>query len=229
MKAVRQIGDRVSGLVGELGWPTLGSSVELPVYIIHNSIDPEDYFFIFDFEEFVESGRRDWFARPKLRLWAGRSDFKRRAFARQLRESFAREFELARQELAEKAEAPRGWFSGVPKALAGLAAPSLPGAMANIVLLVAVSAGNLVLRQILPSSWTRRKTDQQKLEDGIEETKSKVDAALETIEITLHMELYRHAWHGHPPGRLTGMDYDAWPLPNYVRVHLTDGASGSWW
>lgn len=229
MKGIKAVSDRISEVLGGVKAPTLGREIELPVYLIHNSPDVEDYFFIFDFEEFVEQSRQGWFVRPKLRVWAGRSDFNRRAFARQFRESFAQEFELARQELAMQKENKRGWLGGVPEFFRGIAAPSLPGMISNLVLLIALSAGNKVLEHILPESWTRRKTDAQKLEQGIEETKGKVDAALESVEITLHMELYRHAWRGQPPGKLTGMDYDAWPLPNYVRQHLMDGTSGSWW
>lgn len=229
MKPIKDIRNRITDAVGTLKLPALAREVELPVYLIHNSPDPEDYFFIFDFEKFVEQSREGWFVRPKLRLWAGRSDINRRAFARQFRESFAQEFELARTELAAQDNTKKGWFSGVPGFFRGIAAPSLAGMLSNLVLLVAISAGNLVLSQILPNSWSRQKTDAQKLEDGIEETKSKVDTALEQIAITLHIELYRHAWRGQPPGRLTEMDYQAWPLPNYVRQHLADGTSGSWW
>ncbi|GFE51292.1 hypothetical protein So717_30450 [Roseobacter cerasinus] len=229
MKGIRALGDRIVDTVGGLSLPKLGREVELPVYLIHNSPDAEDYFFIFDFEDFVEQSRQGWFVRPKLRLWAGRSDFNRRAFARLFRESFAQEFELARVELARRPEAKRGWFGGLPGFFRDIAAPSIPGMLANLVLLVAVSAGGKVLGQILPASWTRQKTDAQKLEEGITETQGKVDAALSEIEISLHMELYRHAWRGQPPGRLTGVEYDAWPLPNYVRQHLEDGTSGSWW
>ncbi|WP_299962776.1 hypothetical protein [uncultured Roseobacter sp.] len=229
MSGIRRIRERVAGAFGGVSLPTLGRQVALPVYLIHNSADAEDYFFIFDFEEFVEQSRQGWFVRPKLQLWAGRSDFNRRAFARQFRESFAQEFDLARSELAAQSGTKRGWFGGLPGFFRDIAAPSLPGVLANLVLLVAVSAGSKVLGQILPRGWLQQKSAAQKLEDGIAETKGKVDAALEQIEITLHMELYRHAWRGAPPGRLTGVDYDAWPLPAYVRQHLMDGTSGSWW
>lgn len=229
MKGIRGLGDRITYAVSGLKLPTLGREVELPVYLIHNSPDAEDYFFIFDFEDFVEQSRQGWFVRPKLRLWAGRSDFNRRAFARQFRENFAQEFELARAELAARKDVKRGWFGGLPGFFRDIAAPSLPGVISNLVLLVALSAGSKVLDQILPAGWTRQKTDAQKLEDGIQETRDKVDAALREIEITLHMDLYRHAWRGQPPGRLTGVDYDAWPLPAYVQQHLMDGTSGSWW
>lgn len=229
MKGIRSITERIAGTVSGLKLPSLGRAVELPVYVIHNSADEEDYFFIFDFEEFVEQSRQGWFVRPKLRLWAGRSDFNRRAFARQFRMSFAQEFEMARAELAAQKDTKRGWFGGLPGFFRDIAAPSLPGVLSNLVLLVALSAGGKVLGQILPAGWTRQKTDAQKLEDGIQETRDKVDAALGEIEITLHMDLYRHAWRGQPPGRLTGVDYDAWPLPAYVQQHLMDGTSGSWW
>lgn len=232
MKRFENLKESIGGVLDGLRLPelpTLGREVELPVYIIHNSGDPEDYFFIFDFEAFVEQSLQGVWVRPKLRLWAGRSDFERRIFARQFRESFAREFELARQELAAQPEAKAGWFSGMTEFFRCIAAPSIGGLLSNLVLAVALSAGTKVLGQVLPAAWTRKKTDKDILEDGIKETRDKVDAALTQIEITLHMELYRHAYRGLPPGKLTGMDYDAWPLPAYVREHLADGVSGAWW
>ena len=209
--------------------PTLGREVELPVYVIHNSADAEDYFFIFDFEAFVEQSRQGRWVRPALRLWAGRSDFDRRFFAREFRKSFAREFDLARAELADRTSQNSGWFGGLPGFFRDVAAGSIPGVLANIVLLVALSAGSKVMAQILPLAWTREKSDQERLEEGIAETRDRVDAALRDVSITLHIDLYRHAWRGHAPGPLTGIDYDAWPLPAYVQQHILDGTSGSWW
>lgn len=207
--------------------PKLGREVELPVYLIHNSTDPDDYFFIFDFEDFVEQTRAGRFVRPKLRIWAGRQDFDRRQFARQMRDSFAREFDIARAQLAAQDGKSKGWFGFLRDSFGDVG--SVSGFVSNVVLLMALSAGKLVLRQVLPAAWLSGKSDARKLEDGIAETKGKVDAALQDVEITLHIDLYRHAYQGRSPGRLSGMDYEAWPLPAYVTQHLNDGASGSWW
>ncbi|MEM6636136.1 MAG: hypothetical protein AAF667_09615 [Pseudomonadota bacterium] len=222
----------------DLGWlrdqlpamtlPTIGRAVQIPVYMIHNSPDAEDYFFIFDFEEFVERSRGGLFVRPALKIWAGRSDFSRRAFARQFREAFAREFEAARQQLAEKSEKKGwGWFSW-DLGLQGVAG-MISALVANIVLLIALQAGRAVFGNLARPDWLRGKSDAVQLEDRIEDTKARVDSALERVEVVLHKDLYRHAWRGGPPGRLSGVDYEAWPLPEHVERHLSDGKSGSWW
>ncbi|MEO0930718.1 MAG: hypothetical protein AAFY14_08710, partial [Pseudomonadota bacterium] len=62
----------------------------------------------------------------------------------------------------------------------------------------------------------------------IAETQDKVDQALAQMEVTLHRELYDHA-RKHGPVSQRDMDYDAWPLPAFVRDHLTDASSTSWW
>ncbi len=90
--------------------PQLGRMIDIPVYLVHNSDDPEDYFFIFDFELFVEQSRQGLFVRPKLQVWPGRDDFNRPQFAGQFRESFTQEFDLARAAL-ENSNESSGWFS----------------------------------------------------------------------------------------------------------------------
>lgn len=234
MKAIKSA---LAGLQGKLSeipmprlpsLPTLGREVEIPVYVIHNSEDAEDYFFIFDFEEFVGRSREGMFVRPKLKLWAGRDDFDRTGFARQFRQSFAKEFEAARVQLATQ-KAGGGWFGWLTGLGNDIVGGPLALFVANVVLLVGLSAGRMVLSQILPAALTRTKSDAAKLEDSIEETKQKVDAALHEIEIVLHIELYRHAYRGQAPGRLVGMDHDAWPLPDFVLAHLNDNQSASWW
>lgn len=121
----RLIGDlteRMGRGLGEIEWlvpampelPTLGlvREVEITVYLFHHSPDPEDYGFIFDFERFMAESQRGLFARPVLKVWAGRRDFARPAFARALRESFAVEFahmqEALRDEPAPKKETGGG-------------------------------------------------------------------------------------------------------------------------
>jgi len=91
--------------------PTLGSKIDLPVYVIHNGPYKENYFFIFDFEQFVERSKTGMFVRPRLQVWAGRDDFDRQVFARHFRESFAKEFEAARMALAQESAEARGWFT----------------------------------------------------------------------------------------------------------------------
>ena len=201
--------------------PRLGREAVIPVYVVHNSGDAEDYFFIFDFEEFVVRSREGVFVRPRLRVIAGRDDFDRADFARQFRESFAREFDAARAAL-EAQGAGGGWFSwmsGLGKEIVG---GPLTGFVANVVLLVALSAGRMVLSQILPKGLMQGKSDAMKLEDNIEATKKKVDDALAAIDLVLHRDLSLHAHYGVLPAHLAARDFDVWPLPGFVRNHLEE-------
>lgn len=223
---MRSLKDRLMGQLPDVKLPTLGKPVDIPVYVIHNSGDPEDYFFIFDFEQFVERSRSGIFVRPRLKVWAGRSDFGRGAFARQFRTSFAHEFDAARAALAAGGGKKNGWFSwGLGK---DLLTGAISGFVANIVLLIATSAGKAILSQLPLPGFLREKSDTEKLEASIADTQGKVDAALAEMEITLHRELYDHACK-HGPLSQRDMDYDAWPLPDFVRDHLTDRSSTSWW
>ena len=217
------------GQLPEVKLPTLGRTVEIPVYVIHNTGDPEDYFFIFDFEQFVERSRSGMFVRPRLKVWAGRNDFGRRAFARQFRESFAREFDAARAALAAGGKKEAGWFGAIVELGFGAAAQTVPGLLALIVLGIATSVGQAIW-SVVPRRPRLRKSvsDEERLEASIAETQGKVDSALAAMEITLHRELYDHARQFGPVSQ-DQMDYDAWPLPDYVQKHLTDRSSTSWW
>ncbi len=222
----RGIRERLWDQLPQVKMPTLGKIVDIPVYLIHNSADAEDYFFIFDFEQFVERSRTGMFVRPKLKVWAGRHDFGRAAFARQFRESFAQEFDAARAALAAGGGKKNGWFSwSLGKDLLGGA---VSGFVANIVLLVAMSAGKMVWSALPLPGFLREKSDGEKLESNISETQTKVDTALAGMEVTLHRELYDHARKFGPISQ-RDMDYDAWPLPAFVRNHLTENGSTSWW
>lgn len=221
--------NRAKEALPQIELPQIGQEVALPVYVIHNSIDPEDYFFIFDFERFVEATQQGWFVRPSLDIWAGRDDFSRLRFATQFRESFAREFDIARAQLAQQSSKPEGWFGYLSRSFRELRGASVSELVANVVLLVALSTGRAVLTQILPKGWLGAKSDETRLEEGIASTREKVDEALVNIKISLHPELYDHAHRDGPRGPNARLDRDAWPLPDYVRQHLNQGESGSWW
>ena len=216
-KAIR---DRLPGI--EL--PTLSREAEIAVYLIHNSADAEDYFFLFDFEEFADRSQSGLFVRPAIRVFAGRDDFSRVSFARQFREVFAAEFDRMRAELGA-AKGKRGWLNWN----LGISAVDLIGGLvANLVLAVALSAGKAVLGRIALPKVLQGKSAEAKLADEIEKTKGQVETALQRIEVSIHPELNAHARSQGGAGA-AGVDRDAWPLPDYVRAHLTDGRSGSWW
>ncbi len=225
----RDIADRVRRNLPAFDLPKLGKEIDIPIYMVHNSLDPDDYFFIFDFEQFVEQTRSGIFVRPRLLVWAGRSDFGRSHFARQFRESFGREFDVARAQLAAEDSKPRGWFGFLFGTFAELRGETLSAFVANLVLLIATSAGTKVLAQILPAGWLAGKSDATKLEENIEATKAKVDTALQNLEIKLHEELYQYAYRDGTRGKRADIEYDAWPLPSFVRQSFETKKPGAWW
>jgi len=220
------LADKALGALPEMSLPTLGSEAEIPVYLIHNSPDAEDYFFLFDFETFVDRSKSGMFVRPKLQLWAGRDDFDRVLLARQFRQSFAAEFDRMRAELGSR-KSDRGWLTwdfGLD-----LAGQALSDFVAYLVILIAVGAGKALTSLISLPDWMKGRSAEAKVEDKIDDLKGRVDTALERIDLTLHRDLYLHAYKGQPGGATAGLDYDAWPLPAHVTEHLQDKTSGSWW
>ncbi|MEO0914865.1 MAG: hypothetical protein AAFY59_18105, partial [Pseudomonadota bacterium] len=180
-------------------------------------------------EAFERDAKAGLFTRPVLKIWAGRSDFRRAGFARQFREVFAAEFGAMRA----KARAKRGWFSF---GMRDVAEGALTNFVGTLVLYVAVSTGRAAVSAVAQAFSLQKllgplapKDRVARVEADIAEKQRVIDGALEEITISLHMDLYTHAWRGQPPGRLTGMDYDAWPLPEYVQAHLKDGRSSAWW
>jgi hypothetical protein len=212
--------DALSGL----SLPTLGKETEIAVYMVHNSDDAEDYFFLFDFEEFADRSRAGIFVRPVLRVYAGRDDFSRATFSREFRAVFAREFDRMRSELA-KGRGKMGWLTWGSNSVMDL----IGGFVANLVLAVALSLGKQVLSMVGLADILKGRSAEAKLADEIDRTKGKVETALSALEVTIHPELYEHAYRHGLKGPISGMDRAAWPLPDFARAHLTDGESGSWW
>ncbi|HCQ64856.1 MAG TPA: hypothetical protein DIU07_06670 [Rhodobacteraceae bacterium] len=131
-----------------------------------------------------------------------------------------------RSELAS-GKGKRGWLD---KNWAAVAAVDLfAGAVAVIVLAVALSLRRSVFDGAKRPRLGKMGRAEAKLAEEFEQTKSKVEAALSRIDVTIHPELYDHAWRDGRMGRISGMDRDAWPLPAYVRTHLGRGKSTAWW
>ncbi|MEM6387252.1 MAG: hypothetical protein AAF718_13560 [Pseudomonadota bacterium] len=214
------------GQVPELSLPTLTKEAEIAVYMVHNSRDPEDYFFLFDFEEFAEKSNQGWFVRPALRVFAGRDDFSRSIFAQEFRAVFAHEFDRLRAALGDK-KGKRGWLNW--NASIFMPFDLIGEIVANLVLATALSLGKSVFGGLQMPKLLKGKTEEAKLQEEIASTKRKVETALERIEVTLHPELYDHAYRDGPLGKISGLDREAWPLPAHVRQHLHDRESGSWW
>ena len=212
--------DRGRNALPRIALPELGRSVDIPVYLVHNSPDPEDYFFIFDFEQFVERSRTGLFVRPRLMVWAGRDDFDRRTFARQVRVAFTEEFDAARRALDEGARRRGGGWLTWERAnwlpAEGVVALFLLGLATSVL----SATGRALLGLVPRPRWMRGKSAQERLETEIAASQERVDVALADLKVALHMNLYRNAWRGKAGGRLTGMHYDAWPLPASVRMHL---------
>ncbi len=228
------LGRSISGMA-DAAWDqvpdlTLASDVEVPIYLIHHGRSAEDYEIFCDFERFMTETQNGVFARPVLRVWAGRQDFERHVFARRLREDFSSQFQAARDRLRAKKEAAQsGWLPSLPSLgevfFWGIAATG--SLLGSIVLYIATATGRAALDEvsrILKSSLIGRtlagRTAEEQLEDLIAEKQTVIDAALARTEITLHRDLHAQAWRGQAPGPMTGMDRDAWPLPDFIRGRL---------
>lgn len=220
------LSDRLRVVLPEFSLPTLTKEVEIPIYLVHSSPDPEDYFFLFGFEEFVERSRAGVFVRPVIRIYAGRDDFSRTIFARQFREVFAAEFDRMRAEL-QSGKGKHGWLDW--NLSFGHAVDFVSGLIGNIVLALALSAGRKILGNLLTPRFLKGKSAEAKLADEIDRTKTQVETALQEVKVTIHPELYEHAYRDGPMGKISNMDRDAWPLPDYVRAHMDQGDSRSWW
>ena len=208
--------------------PTLGTTTDIPVYVIHNGPYKEDYFFIFDFEEFVEKSGSGRFVRPRLQVWAGRDDFDRSVFARQFRESFSAEFDVARQALREK-DKTRDWGWLTWDVRTGDWDIGLSVFVAQVVLLIALSAGKFAWSSIPFPKWMTGKSNEEKLDASIRETQEKVDVALKRMKIRVHPELLRQAFREEVAPKSLKAEEDAWPLPTDVVEHLGDGRTQSRW
>ena len=208
---------------------SLTRDAEVTLYMVHHSGDAEDYTFLIDFTAFMAESQSGVFSRPVLKIWAGRSDFDRARFARHLREAFSAEFQRLREERRKDTQSKTTELVAGALARAG-------DYIALLLLYAAVESTRTVTRLFLSAAglggvaeWMQRGKPDAKIEAAIEEKKRIVDAALARLEIRLHRDLYVHAYRGLPPGPLTGMDYDAWPLPDFVRTHLEAPKSTSWW
>lgn len=230
--AVSRVSTTVGNLLPDLPDFALSKRVGIPIYIVHNSTNPEDYFFLLDFERFMAESQKGMFTRPSLELWAGRSDFERHPFARNLREAFSREFGRMHEEKRADLSKKR-WGSGWLSLGFGLdiVAALGSGFVQTLILFLAVTTGKSAWKEVrnILGMKSRKESELKKLQTAIDEKREVIDAALMEIDVTLHRELYLHAYRGHPPGKLTGMDYQAWPLPNFVRQHLEQGVSRGWW
>lgn len=218
------IGKAILDYLPEFKLPEMTREAEIAVYMVHNSAGAEDYFFLFDFEEFKARSEAGMFVRPVIRIFAGRDDFSRLRFARQFREVFAAEFDRMRAESAGKKS---GWLSW--SFVGSSAVEMLGGFIANLLLAIALGTGKQILNLTGLAGLLRGKSDEAKLVDEFEKTRSQVEEALSDIEVTIHPELYEYAYRDGLKGKISGMDRDAWPLPAYVREHLRDAKSGSWW
>jgi hypothetical protein len=207
----------------DIGLPSLMREAEIAVYLIHNSGDAEDYFFLFDFEEFADRSKAGLFVRPALKIFAGRDDFSRTLFARQFRDVFAMEFDRMRAELAGQGKS-RGWLDWNVGVVAFAS-----DFVATLVLGLAVLAGRSLFRNMSLPKILKGKSAEAKLADEIDQTKGQVEAALARIDVTLHPELLDHAEAVGVTLKRADLDRDAWPLPDYVRTHLGAKESGSWW
>ncbi|MEM9062529.1 MAG: hypothetical protein AAGD13_18865 [Pseudomonadota bacterium] len=208
------------------------SDVEVPVYVIHHGSKAEDYELLCDFKKFMAESQSGLLHRPVVKILAGRQDFERHIFARHLREAFSGQFDAVRAiHRAELEAADKRWSLGIPTigeiVLWGLT--SAGGLVGSLLLYLATETSRTaidrigaVLRQSMLGRAVAGKSADAALEDLIEEKKSVIDAALARIDVELHPDLYRFAWRGQRPGPMTGINRNAWPLPDFVAKRMKD-------
>lgn len=202
---------------------------EVPLWLIHPAggaaAAPDAYAIVFDFPAFVEATHAGV---PRLAVWSGCADVDPRGLRQTLRRVLAAEFDTARAQLTawQAGEAP----TGVSRegALAGLAVQGATAVLrlhpVGFVLGALVTLASLAGGEGRPPDAPAAESDRLRLESEIARLTAVADRAMGEMPVRLHRDLYAHAWAGHRGGRLTGMDYDAWPLPGYVRTHLTEDA-----
>lgn len=222
-----RLSESAKGAIPELPSLSFKSEVEIPIYVLHHTNDPEDYQILCDFERFVSENQSGFLSRPTLKVWAGRSDFNSHYFARNLRHAFSEQFEAVRQARLATKPKRKGlipqlsiWDIGL-----GIVGP-FGSLLGTIVLYLAVKAGNSAVDEIsrlLKDNVGRlfkRSTDSSRLEAQIEEKKAVIDAALADKRIVLHRDLYLYAHREGPAGSMAGIDLDAWPLPSFVTERM---------
>ncbi|MEM9141156.1 MAG: hypothetical protein AAGB15_15115, partial [Pseudomonadota bacterium] len=149
----------------------------------------------------------------------------RHLFARQLRLAFSTQFDAIRALHQAEAEAKRTRWIGLPS-LSDLILWGLTGAAGlagSILLYLATTVAGDALKDVvnrLRKALGTSGNPEQALEELIETKKDVIDQALIRLDITLHRDLYLHAWRGQRPGPMTGMKRDAWPLPDFVQERM---------
>ena len=161
-----------------------------------------------------------------VKIWAGRQDFEKYIFARRLREDFSQQFEVLRMALrAEREESSLSSWDLFDLFMFGA---ELTGkVVAALLLWIATETGRSAIKRIshiLSSSFVgsvfQGKNAEEQLEEVIAEKKQVIDEGLARMTIVLHRELYAYAWRNQEMGPMTGMDRQAWPLPDFVREKL---------
>jgi len=110
--------------------------VEVQVFTIHSSAEPDDYTLHFDFDELVKAG---CVAKPVIVLWSGRPDMEQEMFARRLTAQFRTKLAHARRVAADS-------MTAATDATAPITYPPHPHATKAVGLAAAIGAALLLAR-----------------------------------------------------------------------------------
>lgn len=204
------------------------SDAEIAVYVVHHGSTAEEYEILFDFELFVAENQKGFLVRPKLQVWSGRSDFERHIFARRLRQEFMTQFEIVRREIAQPEKRSFWKLPSFSVWDIGGTVFMLGGSLVStIALMLATSAGRAAIDEVsallsdsVVGRTFQRKSSRVALEEKIREKQTIIDEGLSRMEIRIHRDLWVHAWRGQAPGSLVGVDFSAWPLPDFIKRYL---------
>lgn len=193
------------------------NEVVVPVLLVPVGVGPEDYIPFFSFDRFLAEHRVRSFVRPKLEIWAGRSDVMRSKFAATIAADFSKQLRAQRHatlapQLAKTHEQLREHASTAKtageRARAAVAAAGgsalLMLAITNPIvdfalLTVAVFGGSRAGVDLFRKAWSesRRSMTQSeierthaRLERELEERSIDVTRALDALQLHCHPALY---------------------------------------
>ena len=224
LTSLRAISERLSGWK-EIPFPTIASvrqkilpEAPVAVFLLPVGTKPDEFVSLFDFSVVVQELQRGRFHRPRLVVWAGRSDIDRKALAKSLRHDFTTQLEKERARLTSAAEqialpqldrlhAEREKAGqdvqtatfGLTSSLIFLFLVSAPIFNLIFMILAVFSGAGGVTKALHHVSLTLRMRSNQEalaknrseLEAQLDQTDDRFVQAVDTLEVTVHPTLHR--------------------------------------
>ena len=210
------------------------TETSLPVYLVHTQADPDHYDFFFDMEAYVASSK-GYFTKPKFVIYTGTTDISRTIFATTFRECFENAWnENSQADEAGPAAANKGksqresWMTISNITDLALVSVLTGGAALAPILFLWAGLSSAERALAFAESTKDRLKNLNPMKAGskpphIDQKREEVEAALRSIELNQHPDLYVNYFGPGSPQ----LDIDhwaklhaAWPLPSFVRSEL---------